>query len=157
MSSYTSGLLPSEIVAQYLSDAPISVDRIASALGLSVNYDFLGEISGKIERSQFGFVVSINASDAHVRQRFTLAHEIGHYILHRDLIGDGIVDDAMYRSKLSNYFETQANEYAAFVLMPPALFREQALQAHNNAAALAQVFDVSRQAAEFRLKNLRIA
>jgi Zn-dependent peptidase ImmA (M78 family) len=30
------------------------------------------------------------------RQRFTLAHEIAHYVLHRDLVENGIVDDTMY-------------------------------------------------------------
>lgn len=151
------GLQPSEIVAQHLNSAPVSVENIARALGLSVRYASMGEISGEIRRDDFGYVITINSTDARARQRFTLAHEIGHYILHRDLIGDGIVDDAMYRSKLSSYFETQANQYAAFVLMPPMLFKEKAASVHNDTATLAQIFGVSRQAAEFRLKNLGLA
>jgi Zn-dependent peptidase ImmA (M78 family) len=153
----TTNLQPSEIVALYLGAAPVPVAQIAVALGLRVEGSAgLGEISGKIEKDGPQYKITINASDPAVRQRFTLAHEIGHYILHRDLIGDGIVDDAMYRSKLGSYLETQANQYAAFILMPPALFRHHASEVHNDASELARIFSVSNQAAEFRLKNLGI-
>jgi Zn-dependent peptidase ImmA (M78 family) len=152
--SARNGLQPSEIVAQFLDAAPVPVESIAIGLGIRIENAVLGEISGKIERDDYGYKITINSADPYVRQRFTLAHEIGHYILHRDLIGDGIVDDAMYRSKLDSYLETQANQYAAFVLMPPALFKNFAGELQNNPVDLAKIFNVSRQAAEFRLKNL---
>ena len=93
-----------------------------SNLGLLVKKQSLGnEIAGQIVRDSWrngntgrsGFTIYINSDQHPNRQRFTLAHEIAHYILHRDLIEDGLIDDTMYRSSLSNFYETQANRMAA--------------------------------------------
>ena len=48
-----------------------------------------------------GYAIFVNKGDRYkTRQRFTIAHKIAHFILHREAIGDGIVDDALYRSGL---------------------------------------------------------
>jgi Zn-dependent peptidase ImmA (M78 family) len=148
--------LPSEIVAQHLRSAPIDVIEIISALGLELGYEPMGELSGKIERKDGTYKITVNATDPTRRQRFTIAHEIGHYILHRDMIGDGITDDAMYRSSLGSFFETQANQYAADVLMPPNLVKAAWRGGTKSYAGIAEHFDVSQQAAEIRLKYLGI-
>lgn len=150
----TNQLQPSEIVDAFLTDAPIRVDQLVVALGLQLSYAVLGDVSGKIERAGKTYKITVNGTDPRVRQRFTVAHEIGHYVLHRDLIGDGIVDDAMYRSKLSDTYETQANQYAAYILMPPNLFRSKYREGVRSYPDLARAFEVSSQAAEYRAKNL---
>ena len=71
-------LQPSEIVAQFLNAAPVQVESIAVGLGIRIENAVLGEISGKIERDDFGYKITVNSADPYVRQRFTLAHEIGH-------------------------------------------------------------------------------
>src|SRR5690349_7799213 len=104
-----------EIVSRYAQDAPVDVNALARDLGLDVSIDVMGpDIAGKIvrdrsDKSPAGYSIYINGHDSHRRQRFTLAHEIGHYILHRDLIGDGLIDSALYRSKLGEWYERQAN------------------------------------------------
>lgn len=63
----------------------------------------------------------MNARHSRCRRRFTIAHEIGYFILHRDLIGDGIHDlgsGLEMRSKLQSSLEAQANQYAKSILMP---------------------------------------
>src|SRR3546814_9375366 len=60
-----------------------------------------------------GFAIYVNGSHPRVRRRFSIAHEIAHFALHRNLIGDGVTDDAMYRSNLSSAVEVQANRMAA--------------------------------------------
>ena len=45
-----------------------------------------------------GYRIVVNSGHNRVRRRFTAAHELGHYVYHRDLIGDGIYDDAAYRT-----------------------------------------------------------
>lgn len=147
--------LASEIVAAHLTSAPVDVVEIVSALGLELGYEDMGDLSGKIEKRGDTYKITVNMRDPRVRQRFTIAHEIGHYILHRDMIGDGITDDAMYRSSLGNFFETQANQYAAYVLMPPALFKS-VYKNTKSFPGLAKIFDVSAQAAEIRAKNLGV-
>src|SRR3546814_9683341 len=71
-----------------------------------------------------GFAIYVNGSHPRVRRRFSIAHEIAHFALHRNLIGDGVTDDAMYRSNLSSAVEVQANRMAADILMPWHLIRE---------------------------------
>lgn len=147
-------LLPSEIVAQHLVSAPVDVVEIVSALGIKLDYEPLGDLAGKIQRINDSYKITVNSSDSRRRKRFTIAHEIGHYILHRDMIGDGITDDAMYRSSLGNFYETQANQYAAFILMPPNLVKSAWNGGTRSYAGMAEYFDVSEQAAQIRMKTV---
>src|SRR3546814_1249474 len=62
--------------------------------------------------------------------------------LHRNLIGDGVTDDAMYRSNLSSAVEVQANRMAADILMPWHLIREATDKGIDTVERLAEYFDV---------------
>src|SRR5262249_31951059 len=124
-------LTPGQIIEKYQAQAPVDVVAIANDLGLNVwAMDSLPpSISGKIFRDPLnggsaGFSIGVNAQHSFVRQRFTVAHEIAHFILHRQkLEGGDLVDDAMYRSGLSTREETAANRFAADILMPLPLIR----------------------------------
>jgi len=151
------GYLPSEIVAQHLITAPVNVERIADRLGIRVVFEQLTDCAGKIEHDYAGYKITVNAGDFPARQRFTIAHEIGHYMLHRSLIGDGITDDVMYRSKLGGYHEAQANSYAAYILMPPNLFKRKYREGITETVALAALFGVSKMAAQIRIEELDLA
>ena len=84
------------------------------------------DLSGLIlyENNQKKFIIFIEKSKPENRQYFTVAHELGHYFLHQDvlkkenLVVDG--DATLYRldSGLSNTQESQANYFAASLLMP---------------------------------------
>ncbi|WP_200289902.1 ImmA/IrrE family metallo-endopeptidase [Rhodospirillum rubrum] len=154
-------LTPSEIVNNYTNFAPVDLDALANALGIDViSDDFMSDdVSGRIERTPGEFRdyrITLNGRHHPNRRRFTLAHEIGHFILHRDMIGDGIFDDAMYRSSLADRYERQANRYAAELLMPASLVRRY-IQEHNPAPGqLARHFQVSKAAAEIRLAEIGV-
>lgn len=111
-----------------LQAAPIKLSILAELLGLKVVATPLPPgISGEIRPDQSipgGYLVKVNKGDSARRQRFTVAHEIAHYLLHRDQIGNGISDDVLYRSTLSDRREAQANRLAADILMPDNLIRE---------------------------------
>lgn len=150
---------PSEVVNDFLHVAPVDLNGMAGALGLSVVQDrsLPNEISGRIERvGTDGFRITVNGRHPLNRRRFTLAHEIGHYVLHRDLIGDGITDDALYRSALNDDFERQANRFAADVLMPARLVREAFRAGIRSFVALAKHFLVSADAARIRMQEMRL-
>lgn len=141
--------------------APVDVNELARKLGLRVHHTLsLPEtVSGAIKREQARgeepiFRIFVNANDHRRRQRFTLAHEIAHYVLHRDMIGDGITDDAMYRSSLGDDYERQANRMAASILMPAQLVRQYYRGGMISLAPLAEMFDVSSDAIRIRLKEL---
>ena len=153
---------PLEIAGRFLQEAPVDLLAMADALGLSVTMDApLGpDISGRITRggtSPSGYHIEINGAHSPNRRRFTLAHEIAHYLLHRDLIGDGIEDDALYRSRLSNETEAEANRLAARILMPPDLVMKLFRAGLKSLAGLSAAFHVSEEAMRIRLKQLRLA
>lgn len=152
---------PIAVIARHQGRVPVRLDAIANQLGLAVQRVPMGAgISGSIRHdpdcgSPSGFVIEIDSEEPSIRQRFTLAHEIAHYILHRDVIRNGIkvIDSAMYRSRLSSDYESQANRLAADILMPRNRVLE-AWGADKDAASLAQTFEVSKGAIEIRLKHL---
>lgn len=149
-----------EIVDQFLNEAPVRLSALAGALGLRViSAPLPSGISGEIRpdpSTPSGFSIRVNKNDPARRQRFTVAHEIGHYLLHRDAIGDGITDDVLYRSSLSDSREAQANRLAADLLMPDrlvALWKARATEIgdENIVSFLADKFNVSTAAMKIRL------
>ena len=148
------------LVQQFAAQVPVRVGALAQELGLGVLRSTLQPgVSGQIGPSKeysSGFAIKVNRHEAKSRQRFTIAHEIGHYILHRDKIGHGITDTILYRSKLSSNLEVEANKFAANLIMPITKIREKLAEVGRGidrsvAVELAQIFDVSIDAMEIRL------
>ena len=149
-----------EIAEAFLNTFPVKVGELATALGLTVLRSPLQpKISGLIQPSDeapSGFQIKVNKYESPERQRFTVAHEIAHYLLHRDDIGAGVVDSIMYRSSLTSRKEVEANQLAADLVMPAPLVVKEAKYFRNMdvseaAEALASAFKVSVAAMEIRL------
>ena len=139
----------------FQKDAPIDVAAAAKFIGLGVwEDDSLPEsIAGKIFRdSKNGGVqdysIVVRAKDPFVRKRFTIAHELAHYILHRNKFNSELIEDALYRSGLSSRVEAQANGLAADLLMPRHLL---AKYKDKSVTDLAALFQVSEQAMRIRV------
>lgn len=130
---------------------PLDVFGLAVALGLFVIKAPLGEnISGFFRRGTLGFEVGVNSLHHPNRQRFTLAHEIGHYMLHRN--HGAFEDGLLFRRNQTNTQEIEANIFASALLMPRFEFDRSLKSMTIEEIAIA--FGVSKQAAEFRLRNL---
>ena len=147
---------------KYRDTAPVDVFANARDLGVDViKVPMPGNISGIIRRKDHSsFEILLNSTHSLVRQRFTVAHELGHYIYHRDLLGDGVGDTLAYRtddaelppnSKIKLEHERQANTFAANLLMPRALMEKLQRQGIRSAAALADRLQVSEEALKIRL------
>lgn len=131
-------------------------DGIASALGISVEYLPLPEnISGYLKCIGGEWTIGVNAAHHPNRQRFTLAHELGHYFLHRD---KGDFEDALLFRQAGNYNadEVDANNFAAGLLMNEDAVR-QMRQANRSIQELASAFRVSQDAIRYRLIGLGLA
>ncbi|WP_170387788.1 ImmA/IrrE family metallo-endopeptidase [Ruegeria atlantica] len=146
------------IVRQHQNDAPVQTVPLAQALGVSVYHvpNWPDDLSGKIMKSEehggsSGYAIFVNQAHHKNRRRFTTAHEIAHYILHKDAIGDGITDDGLYRSRLSNWMEAQANQLAADILMPWNLLNNYIGMGITSVTKLASIFEVSPSAMSIRL------
>lgn len=148
---------PLKVIAKHWDSTPVPIDAIIYEIGLKLYYEPLDDnISGYIQRTNGTYKIVVNSSHAPTRQRFTAAHELGHYIYHRDLLGEGVGDDKAYRAertKMANpnirpIHERQANSFAANVLMPR--HRLVGLDAEDT-ASLAARFNVSQEAMRIRL------
>lgn len=110
------------------------------------------DVSGAIHRQSTGqYRIYVNERDSRERQRFTCAHELAHFLLHRDVLEDKHEENVMYRSNLSNDKEISANKLAAEILMPYETLNRVAETRRYGIRELAEVFGVSRQALLVRL------
>ena len=153
---------------------PVEIIRICNENGLKVFEEYLDDdVSGLIvvdekEWPKYGTnqFILVNLVESASRRRFTIAHELAHFVLHRngsylyahrDINTEGIV-----RSKI----EQEANYFAANILMPEKLIREKVDDLKNEIWGklpnfvliheIADHFVVSESAAEVRLKQLGI-
>lgn len=148
---------------------PVPVERIAKTLGARLRYSPLDdELSGMIYVNEDTPIIGVNALHHPNRQRFTIAHECGHLILHRTRITKEVhVDKAfpmLMRDSVSaagvDEMEIEANLFAAELLMPGTLLTKalgnEPLDIDDEGAvsALARSFKVSPSAMRFRLGNL---
>lgn len=151
-----------EKVKIYSERAPVDVRSLARSIGVRIVEARLPEnISGAIRSlnsENTEYEILVNSNHAEVRKRFTIAHEIGHYLFHRDLLGRGVGDTRAYRAEGTDYpnphitwrEERQANTFAANVLMPDALV-SQYRRLGATPSYLASKFNVSEQAMTIRL------
>lgn len=146
------------------------MDRIADFLGLAIVEESLDRnISGLVLRSDDeGAAIGVNAAHPWVRQRFTVAHELGHFMLHpgRPLILDHV--RLNLRDNVSSLGtdreEREANAFAAELLMLRAevvaevrrVLDRGEVPSGRFVSELAAGFDVSEQAMEIRLVNLGV-
>jgi len=136
---------------------PVDPVRIARALGIRVlNAHLDPDVSGALvkERQQDPAIL-LNAADSPNRQRFTCAHEIGHFVKRSDKPEEyEYIDrrDAL-ASTGRNQDEIYANQFAASLLMPAKDVRRLVEEGLSD-LQMAIRFDVSLEAMQYRLKNL---
>jgi Zn-dependent peptidase ImmA (M78 family) len=150
-----------EIINDAREKCPVDVDKLAAQIGLPVSYVQMSEdISGELVRVDGRYKININANHPRTRQRFTLAHELGHYVYHRSLIGDGVNDNKAYRTtttaknfnpRVKAEHETEANRFAASLLMPMAMIDHLYRVEGMTVEEVAERMQVSKHAASIRL------
>ena len=144
-------------ISAFQKAAPVDVVSLANALGVEVwESNQLKSASGKIFKDSkyggaSGYAILVNVDDPFNRKRFTIAHEIAHFLLHvGELQGGSITDDALYRSGLSSSEEGEANRLAAEILMPLHLLQDSATTPSNE---LAERLMVSELAMKIQLRH----
>ena len=154
------------VVQKYLGEIPVKLGGIAKELGIVVKRSptIPRHVSGKITRLPTGYEIKINKYESQERQRFTLAHELAHFLLHRneiDRLGE-IQDNVLYRSGASQTVEHEANRLAAQIIMPDGII-SQKLEAlgtnftDTDICRLAKEFGVSKSVMEKRMEDAEAA
>ena len=142
-----------QFIQKEQEEAPVQVGAICDAIGIKL-VEKVGpdHLCGSIQKDENGeYTITVNSIHHTNRKRFTIAHELAHFLEHRHLIGDGVSDDMMYRSHLSNKVEREANVIAARILMPDHLLEYLGEQLDGDMEAIARRLGVSRQALSLRL------
>ena len=112
------GLLAKEFSKNFFPEDPIT-----EVIGADFE-DCEGALQPSTSGKRWGISYSLNVSPR--RQRFTTAHEFGHYLLHRRKYPQGFwCDEAAVDGRTKNQIEREANEFAAALLMPLDDFRQQ--------------------------------
>ena len=159
-----------DVIRAHLGPSSTDVHSIFRELGIRYTEAPLPRgVSGYLEFDGKTYSVVVNASDSEQRRRFTAAHELGHFVLHRDLLSDG---DRVHRKHTDKLYgsasednspdpfepkhEVQANRFAADVLMPRSHIARMYDRDKDNYGELAGRFKVSQEAMKIRLANLNL-
>jgi hypothetical protein len=157
--------LRTEYLATYpVPEIPVPVESIAEdLLGLRIEERDLGECSGMLIPSER--LIVVNAREAMSgetpthRHRFTIAHELGHWICHAREAGDEAPTFCRSQDLAQDAdrdLEREANVFGAELLMPEAAVRE-AWAAVPDAAEVADRLGVSLLATQWRLYSFGLA
>lgn len=149
-----------------VTSPPVPIEAVARHLGAEVRYEpFEGDLSGLLYVDGVRPIIGVNALHPKVRQRFTIAHELGHWVLHES---ERLHVDRAFRIYLRSArsslavdpVEIAANRFAADLLMPPDMIRQDVgdriidFVDDDEIRKLSSRYQVSLQAMIFRLINL---
>ncbi len=166
------GCYPASFI-HLIDDVGIDVQQVAIRLEIELmEYDFGDDVSGVLLRDGDKAKIGYSTQTGRKRQRFTIAHELGHYMLNHQRQGVFVDTPEKYftlfrdsnSSKGEDFQEREANAFAAALLMPLDLVREgTGYISRSNitrnedfdlVSELARRFYVSNLAMSYRLTNL---
>ena len=159
-----------DVLAKYnlLRKLPIDVEYICKKENIDIQIDDLAELEEKYGYEVSGLIsldkekgiraIFVNQKDTIPRQKFTIAHELGHYFLHYEEAEDGEKDGAFISFRGSKgKKETEANKFARDLLMPEELVRAEHLKSFvPTSDYLANIFGVSVASMKIRLEELEL-
>ena len=157
-----------ELLAQnHIGMPPVSVEAVAESLGVAIQrVDLKDNLSGFSYPKGPRRTIGVNLRHATVRQRFTVAHELGHLLMHTQDLHYDRAFSMQFRSEISSTGtdpkEVAANAFAAELLMPEAFLKRDlrefgSFDIENDPRVLDELadrYDVSKQAMVVRLANL---
>lgn len=138
---------------------PVPVEKIAEMLKLEVRYSpSSDDVSGTLIRKGKELIIGINSNQHPNRQRFTIAHEVGHFVMQKSWQLHVDEDFCINRDGSNNSEEIEANRFAAELLMPVELIEIDVSRFKILDEAVINVlagrYKVSTQAMQIRLTNL---
>lgn len=141
-----------------LQTEPLDVVEVVKKIyNIKLYYNDLDrDISGFIERiSPCEWAIHINKWENRLRQRFTIAHELAHFILHQKILQSGShYDNILYRDENTSAIEREANSFASRLLMPKNKFAQYIDEGINTIEKLSDKFELSTSAVRYRAYKL---
>lgn len=141
------------------SPAELDVEAIAFDAGMDVRYEQLDGCEVTLVGLGNQAIATIRPSGIRGRERFSIAHELGHWILHRGQSFRCRADDQSENLSSSYELEKQADSYAAHLLMPrylfdPAIRAGAKIPTFKHVGEVAQSFEISLAAAIIRMAEV---
>lgn len=143
--------------ANFIQDPPILAEQVARSYGLEVRYCYFkpecNNVAGFIDSK--GFII-VNALESAARQNFTIAHELGHYLLgHLSNPQYGVLYRLPIGIPLTTPIEQEANCFAANLLVPADMLKTYIKRfPFANNRQLGNIFGVSSDVIGYRRQNL---
>ena len=150
------------ILAMYnMTEPPIDVVKVATLLGFTViPFDFPETMSAVIKIEGTKKIIAVNKNHPDVRQRFSTAHELGHYLSGHDSFShekQTFIDREKKYLNHSHREEEEADEFSAELLMPEFMLKRDVLESKLDTPTLAKKYNVSEPAMWIQLINLKLA
>ena len=134
------------------TNPPVPIEKIPEKFELEVvEFPFHSEVSGLLKKEQG--VIGVNKGQHPVRRRFTIAHELGHFLLGHEMGKDEMVDNTFDRPHSQ---EQEANIFASYILMPGDWVKESKKKHGLDLEKLSKEYEVSKQAMTIRLLELNL-
>jgi Zn-dependent peptidase ImmA (M78 family) len=142
-------------------DAPVDIHKIANLLGFTIiESDFPTSYSGEIFIEDNVKSIGVNKNQTLKRQRFTIAHELGHYLnghQYFDEEGKMLEDSEFDFNNPLHKQEKEANLFASELLIPKNFLVKDLEKSGLDIGKLTEKYQVSEQAMWIRLTSLRLA
>ena len=137
-------------------DYPLDIEKVIKGYHIEIcKEDMDYDISGYIEKRELKWIIGVNKYHSKQRQRFTLAHEFAHYVLHRHKIQNQKHQDmALFRTNAVDPIEIEANNFAGELLIPDKHFKKYLDEGITKIGDLASKFDVSISAIRYKAYKL---
>lgn len=150
-----------------LNSPPVPIDEIAKQLGIRILYAPNNKFSGALLKTKGKYFIGLNSLESSSRQRFSIAHEIAHFLLHSNhdtAFFDEPFEVFLRDDKSSQGIdrrEIEANRLGAEILMPRlwvvAEIKElEQFSPEEQIRVLANKFEVSESAMKYRILNLAL-
>lgn len=102
------------------------LDLIVCGRGATLVEKPLSNSEGRIVFGKSKAIITINSKISYAgKKRFVIAHELGHFEMHRNLVPVHNDTDATLEYFKNGHQETEANEFASELLMPEQLFKKE--------------------------------
>lgn len=146
------------IEASYITSPPVDVVEIAQSLGIDIQYINFGKkynhVAGYIDIADEEKVIYVNKHNTPNRQTFTIAHELGHLVLHTKELKKEPDISVLLRVPIGNneinFLEKEANCFAANLLVPKEFLDN--YEENTDTETLSNIFRVSKDVIGFRKK-----
>lgn len=154
--------LSDQVLAEnYIVEPPVDVYELAENYGLKVREEHFApsfsHVSGFIMLENGTPRIVVNSADSDNRKKFTVAHELGHWLLHKKELSANPKVGVLFRIPLGKLntdpLESQANAFAANLLVPSEMLKEKK-KTITTQKKLAEFFGVSEEVIGYRLEHI---